>query len=131
MFEGSSKLISRYKLKEKDDLTDYSDDIELVFVELAKFNKSLDELESLLDKWLYFIKAAGTLNSVPPTMGEVPEINHAFEVARQSNLTKKEVEMLEKREIFLHDSKNAILKAQLDGEAKVEEKKQLKLRVRC
>ncbi len=44
MFEGNNKVISRYRLKEKDDLTDYSDDIELVFVELPKFNKQLSEL---------------------------------------------------------------------------------------
>ncbi len=51
-------------------------------------------------------------------MEEVPEINHAFEVARESKLTRKELDVLEKREMFLHDSKNAILKAQQDGEAK-------------
>lgn len=118
MFEGNNKVISRYRLKEKDDLTDYSDDIELVFVELPKFNKQLSELETLSDKWLYFLKAANTLTSVPPTMEEVPEINHAFEVARESKLTRKELDVLEKREMFLHDSKNAILKAQQDGEAK-------------
>jgi predicted transposase/invertase (TIGR01784 family) len=118
MFEGNNKVISRYRLKEKEDLTDYSDDIELVFVELPKFNKQLSELETLSDKWLYFLKAANTLTSVPPTMEEVPEINHAFEVARESKLTRKELDVLEKREMFLHDSKNAILKAQQDGEAK-------------
>ncbi|OKH42942.1 transposase [Calothrix sp. HK-06] len=118
MFEGSSRVISRYRLKEKDDLTDYSDDIELVFVELPKFDKQLGELQTLLDKWLYFLKAANTLNSVPPTMEEVPEINHAFEVARESTLTPEELDLLEKREMFIHDSKNAILKAQQDAEAK-------------
>jgi predicted transposase/invertase (TIGR01784 family) len=122
MFEGSSKVISRYRLKEKEDLTDYSDDIELVFVELPKFNKRLDELETLSDKWLYFLKAANTLTSVPPTMEEVPEINHAFQVARESKLTIKELDLLEKREMFIHDSKNAILKAQRDAEAKGLEK---------
>ena len=118
MFEGSNKVISRYRLKEKDNLTDYSDDIELVFVELSKFNKQLSELETLADKWLYFLKAANTLTSVPAIMEEVPEINHAFEVARESQLTPVELDLLEKREIFIHDSKNAILKAQRDGEAK-------------
>jgi predicted transposase/invertase (TIGR01784 family) len=122
MFEGSSKVISRYRLKEKEDLTDYSDDIELVFVELPKFNKQLDDLETLSDKWLYFLKAANTLTSVPPTMEEVPEINHAFQVARESKLTIKELDLLEKREMFIHDSKNAILKAQRDAEAKGLEK---------
>ncbi|WP_238360619.1 Rpn family recombination-promoting nuclease/putative transposase [Iningainema tapete] len=51
-------------------------------------------------------------------MDEVPAIHQAFEVAKQSKLSKKELEVLEKREMFLHDSRNAILKARLDGEAK-------------
>jgi hypothetical protein len=58
------------------------------------------------------------LEQVPPNMAAVPAINHAFEVARQSKLNKRELEILEKREIFLHDSRNAILKARRDGEAK-------------
>lgn len=120
MFAGSSKVISRYRLKEKDDLTDYSDDIELVFVELPKFDKELAALETIADKWIYFLKAANTLPSVPPSLGAIPEIQHAFEVARQSKLSKRELELLEKREIFLHDSRNAILKARLDGKAEGE-----------
>ena len=117
MFEGSPKVISRYRLKEKDDLTDYSDDIELVFVELPKFDKTLPQLESITEKWLYFLKSANTLQSVPPSLGEIPAINHAFEVARQSKLGKRELEILEKRSMVLHDSRNAILKAQQDGMA--------------
>ena len=118
MFESNPKVISHYRLKEKDDLTDYSDDIELVFVELPKFRKTLPQLETITDKWLYFLKAANTLQSVPPSMGEIPEINHAFEVARQSKLGKRELEILEQRSMALHDSRNAILKAQQEGEQK-------------
>ena len=116
MFPNSTKVISRYGLKEKDDLTTYSDDIELVFVELPKFRKNLAELETATDKWLYFLKAANTLTEVPPSMGAVPAIGHAFEVAKQSKLTRRELEELEKREMFLHDSKNAMLKARQEGE---------------
>jgi predicted transposase/invertase (TIGR01784 family) len=122
MFENSPKVISRYRLKEKDDLTDYSDDIELVFVELPKFRKTLPQLESITEKWLYFLKSANTLQSVPPSLGEIPAINHAFEVARQSKLGKRELEILEKRSMVLHDSRNAILKAQQDGLAAGEQK---------
>jgi predicted transposase/invertase (TIGR01784 family) len=118
MFSESAKIISRYRLKEKDELTDYSDDIELVFVELPKFTKELEQLETVTDKWLYFLKAANKLQSVPPTMEAVPAIRHAFEVARQSKLTKRELEALEKREMFIHDSHNAILKAQQLGREK-------------
>jgi predicted transposase/invertase (TIGR01784 family) len=49
MFESSDRVISRYRLKEKDDLTDYSDDIELVFVELPKFHEKVrDRFGSLV-----------------------------------------------------------------------------------
>ena len=118
MFPGNDHILSRYRLKEKDDLTDYSDDIELVFVELPKFKKTLDDLETLVDKWLYFLKSANQLESVPPQMGEISAINHAFTVAKQSRLSRKELEVLEKREMFLHDNRNAILKAKQDGEIK-------------
>jgi predicted transposase/invertase (TIGR01784 family) len=118
MFEGSDKVLSHYRLKEKDDLTDYSNDIELVFVELPKFNKALEALETITDKWIYFLKSANQHQSVPPNLKAVPEISHAFEVAKQSKLSKRELEILEKREIFLHDSRNAILKAQKDAETK-------------
>ncbi len=115
MFSESPKVISRYRLKEQDELTDYSDDIELVFVELPKFDKPLRELESISDKWLYFLKCANQLEAVPSSLESIPEINHAFSVAKQSKLTRKELEVLEKREIFIHDSRNAILKARQEG----------------
>lgn len=115
MFPNSTKVISRYCLKEKENLTDYTDDIELVFVELPKFNKELAELETLTDKWLYFLKSANTLKEVPPTMASVSAINKAFAIARQSKLTKRELEALEKQSIFIHDSHNALLKARQEG----------------
>jgi predicted transposase/invertase (TIGR01784 family) len=116
MFAGNERIISRYRLKEKDDLTDYSDDIELVFVELPKFTKPLEDLESLMDKWLYFLKSASQLETVPSSMKAVPAIEHAFVVAQQSRLSRKELEILEKRQMFLHDSRNAILKARQEGQ---------------
>jgi predicted transposase/invertase (TIGR01784 family) len=115
MFPGSERIVSRYRLKEKDDLTDYSDDIELVFVELPKFTKPLHELETLVDKWLYFLKSANQLEAVPSNMKAIPAIDHAFMVAQQSRLSRKELEILEKRQIFLHDNRNALLKARQDG----------------
>ncbi|MBW4552757.1 MAG: Rpn family recombination-promoting nuclease/putative transposase [Aphanocapsa sp. GSE-SYN-MK-11-07L] len=115
MFADSERIISRYRLKEKDDLTDYSDDIELVFVELPKFTKTLDQLETLVEKWLYFLRSANELEAIPLKMQGVPALNHAFTVAQQSKLSRKELEILEKRQMFLHDNRNAILKAKQDG----------------
>lgn len=112
MFPHLDKVISRFALKEKDYLVDYLIyDIELVFVELTKFRKELEELETLTDKWIYFLKSARSLDGVPETMGVVPEIRKAFEVANQANLNREELEDLEKREIWIHDQRNAIKKA--------------------
>jgi len=112
MFSNWDKVISRFALKEQDYLVDYSIyDIELVFVELPKFNKSLDELATLTDKWIYFLKTARSLEIVPEEIGEIPEIQKAFAIANQANLTRNELEDLEKREIYIHDQRNAITKA--------------------
>jgi len=109
MFENLPQVISNFVLKEKTVLTDYPiNDLELVFVELPKFTKALDELETLADKWIYFIKSARGLETIPETMGQVPEIRKAFEVANQANLTREELEALEQREIYIHDQRNAI-----------------------
>ena len=109
MFEHSNKVVSRYRLKDKDDLTDYSDDIELVFAELPKFEKSLEQLDTLSDKWLFFLKQANRLESVPASLDEEPAIHSAFEVARQSRLTRDEMEELDKQSMVIHDSRNAVL----------------------
>jgi predicted transposase/invertase (TIGR01784 family) len=116
MFPEINQLISRFILKEKDFLIDYPIyDIELVFVELPKFHKEADRLETLADKWLYFLKCARQLDVVPESMNLVPEIKKAFEVANEVNLTPEQIEDMEMQEMFIHDQRNAIKKALNQG----------------
>lgn len=120
MFTEFDQVISRFVLKEKDYLVDYlSYDLELVFVELPKFTKELEELETLTDKWLYFMKSGRTLQTVPETMSAVPEIEQAFAIANQANMNREELEDLEQREMFIHDQRNAILKAVNDSKREI------------
>ena len=116
MFPEINQLISRFILKEKDFLIDYPIyDIELVFVELPKFHKEADRLETLADKWLYFLKCARQLDVVPESMNLVPEIKKAFEVANEVNLTPEQIEDMEMQEMFIYDQRNAIKKALNQG----------------
>ncbi len=116
MFKTQPDMISHFVFKEKHKLNDYPiSDIELVFVELPKFTKELDELETVTDKWIYFMKSARTLSTVPDTMGIVPEIRQAFEIANEANLTPQELEDLEKRELFIQDQRNAIIRGVREG----------------
>ena len=82
-----------------------------MFVELPKFGKKLEELETVTDKWIYFLKNAKSLELVPEKMGEVPAIQKAFEVANRADLTREELEDLEHQEIYIQDQRNATIKA--------------------
>jgi len=116
MFEEKYGLINHFIFKEKgSNLTLPDSELSLVFVELPKFSKDSSHLESLTDKWLYFMKQATTLDVVPETMAEVPEIEQAFHLAERGNLSAQELEDLEKREIFIQDQQGAIVKARKEG----------------
>jgi predicted transposase/invertase (TIGR01784 family) len=112
MFEDIEKPISHFILKEKECLVNYAiEDLELVFVELPKFKRTLDQLETLTDKWIYFLQHAPDSRTVPETMGEVREIQQAFEMANQATLTPEELDELEHQLFFIQDQRGAIAKA--------------------
>ncbi|MEG3901394.1 Rpn family recombination-promoting nuclease/putative transposase [Microcoleus sp. B4-C5] len=112
MFRNSPNLISRFVYKEVKSNLNYPEDaMNLVFVELPKFHKEASQLETLTDKWIYFMKYARILSEVPETIDSVPEIHKAFDLANQARLSREEVEVLERREQFIHDQQGAIIKA--------------------
>jgi hypothetical protein len=94
--ELEGQVISRFALLEKNKLISYPQgDVELVFVELPKFNKDLAELRTLTDEWIFFVQRAAELSEVPPSLGDVPEIEAAFEIAEAACLTPEEDHALE------------------------------------
>jgi len=108
-FENTDSWISYFIFKEKTQNFNYSEnELELVFVELPKFQKSLEQLETLTDKWIYFMQSARILETVPETLETVPQIQRAFQIANQTNLTREELDEVEKVELFLQDQRNAI-----------------------
>ncbi|MEQ8382334.1 MAG: Rpn family recombination-promoting nuclease/putative transposase [Coleofasciculus sp. A1-SPW-01] len=116
MFDQTQRFLTRFCLKETQELFDYPDpEIELIFVELPKFTKTLDELDSLTDKWIYFIKEAPSLEVIPPTFSQLPALDKAMNIANQANLSVEELEKLRKQEMFLEDQRGFIIKAEQDG----------------
>jgi predicted transposase/invertase (TIGR01784 family) len=113
MFEGAA-VTSRFLLLEKERLIQYRGDIELIFIELPKFAKREAELETLKDKWLYFVKHAGSLDLVPKPLDEAP-LREAFAIANTAALTPDELEQQERRHDFILLQRGAIAKAQEDG----------------
>lgn len=117
MFPDNDKVVSRYKLMETQALVKYSDDVELIFIELPKFTKSAEVLENIADKWIYFVKNAGKLDYIPDTLMQESLINAAFNIANEAGLTKEELEEQFKRHDFILLQRGSIEKGYKDGKA--------------
>jgi len=106
LFDSSPELISNFKLLEKKQFIEYSDDIELIFIELPKFNKAEAELTTIQDKWLYFIKNAGDLDYIPHNLEQ--ELEKAFSIANEANLSTEELELQHKKRDWIYIQKSSI-----------------------
>jgi predicted transposase/invertase (TIGR01784 family) len=113
----SRELTSRFKLLDKQQFIEYSDDIELIFIELPKFTLSEAELCTAKDRWLYFVKHAGSLEFIPDSLACEAHIQHAFDIANLAGLSEIEREAQEKRFDFIRLQKGSVEKARLDGKA--------------
>ena len=112
MFEESEEPIARFILKEKTMLFDYPVcDLELVFVELPKFKTNIQDLMTLTDKWMYFLRNASKLGSIPDNLDEIPEIHQAFSLANEAQLTVEERDRLDREIFFIYDQQKLKEKA--------------------
>jgi len=116
IFENKS-FISRHLIINQETLKQDLKDFEFTFIELPKFNKSLNELETILDKWIYFIKNAENLEMIPKEFKE-DEIKEAFEIATQTTWNKNELEVYEYIALKEADEINALRTAEKKGETK-------------
>ncbi len=64
-------------------------DLNFRFIELTKFKKKENELETIIDKWTYFIKRAHKLSLVPTNTTD-EGLQAAYEEAEKHNWTKEE-----------------------------------------
>ncbi len=115
LFENTEKFLSHFVFKEVEENFEYYREIELVFLELPKFNQKLEQVENILQSWVYFLKNAPNLEEVPDILASFPEIRTAFSIANRYALSLKELEGLEKREMFFEDQRGAVIKGINEG----------------
>jgi predicted transposase/invertase (TIGR01784 family) len=119
LFNQTPDVINQFVFQEKNKKFEYPDvELQLIFIELPKFKKTLSELNSLSDKWIYFIKEAATLDTIPDSLGEVSEIELALNIANQAKMTVEELEIVDRRGIMLQDEKGRITYAEEQGRIK-------------
>ena len=96
-------------------------DLEFNFIELPKFTLTESELETVTDKWIYFLQQAPNLDHIP-TNSNTPALQQAYQIAEQHGWTAEELDAYEAQGLKLGKAKNALETAHLDGLAEGERK---------
>jgi len=91
LFNRHNRYISNHVTIDKEDNACDLNLIEYHFIELPKFNKTVDQLETLVDQWIYFIKCAGSINKIPAQFKNLKQFTNAFQVLMQSAWTEEEM----------------------------------------
>ncbi|NJK84556.1 MAG: Rpn family recombination-promoting nuclease/putative transposase [Saprospiraceae bacterium] len=117
----NKKYISRSQVRDIETGEQTIKDMELTFIELPKFKLELDELKTLTEKWVYFIKNAGNLEVVPENIND-EGLKSAYEEANVQTWTQEELDAYEYAFMREEDERARLDKAEQKGkqEGKVE-----------
>ena len=95
----------------ENDLKDFS----FTFVELPKFNKSIDQLKTLEDQWYYFLKHAEESKNIDEILAANPEIKESYEIVERIHWSEQEILAYEKVIMSIADEKSIRLAAVNEG----------------
>ena len=118
--EDARRWHHEVKLMEVDTKEVFYDKLTYVYVEIPKFDKKEDELESMYDKWMFVLKNLSSLMSRPASLQE-RVFTRLFEQAEISKFNPQELKMYEDSVNAYRDIINAIRTAEkkkfAEGEA--------------
>ena len=126
-FDMNDEAFDKAKIRHHVQLCDtathkiFYDKLEFIYVEIAKFDKSLDELKTLYDKWLFALKNLYKLNERPKALRD-RVFDRLFEEAEIAKFTKQELREYEASKMAYRDIKNSIDTAKREGIAEGWEK---------
>ena len=126
-FDMNEEALEKEKIRHSVQLCDtathkvFYDKLEFIYVEIAKFNKSLEELETLYDKWLYALKNLYKLTQRPKELCD-KVFDRLFEEAEIAKFTPQELREYEASKIAYRDIKNSVDTAKREGIAEGMEK---------
>lgn len=78
----------------------------IYFHRVAQIHQTLDELQTLQDKWIYFIQNPGRLEFISEHIKQ--EIKAAPTIANEANLSLEELELQRKRKEFIFIQQSSI-----------------------
>lgn len=118
VFEEDKKDKSKYRydvqLIDKETCKVFYDKLTFIYLEMPKFKKKVDELNSRFEKWLYVIRNLNKLDRIPDSLRE-KIFERLFETAEIAKMTHKEVLAYEDSLKYYRDLKNSIDTARGEG----------------
>jgi predicted transposase/invertase (TIGR01784 family) len=91
------------------------DKLSFIYIEVPKFKKKLYELDSHLEKWLYFFKESNNLRNIPKLF-ENDVIQKAFNISEFLNMTVEQQYDYHMQLKYYRDLKNSLSTAHVKGE---------------
>lgn len=104
----------RYRLREERTGETMTDKVEFVFVEVAKFDKGEDELETDLDRWLFMLKNLSHLLERPAALRD-RIFSKIFDVAELAGMNDEERKTYIRNMTTARDTYNQIVYAEEKG----------------
>ncbi len=111
IFDSDKKDIKKYrydvKLQDIETNMTFYEKLTFIYFEMPKFNKSIDQLETRFDKWLFILKNLHKLDRLPDKLRE-KTFEKVFEVAEISKFTREEYISYEDSLKYYRDLKNSL-----------------------
>lgn len=95
---------------------EFYDELTYVYIELTKFKKIEEEIETQLDKWIYFLKNLQSFKKAPDILHE-KVFKEAFNTANLLNYTKEKKQEYQSSLKYYRDNINVIDTAFEEGRA--------------
>ena len=121
-----SRYLSRHLILDAETHEQHLHDFEFCFIELPKFAKHESELQSVVDKWIFFLKNLGTKGGEGKDFARIfasdPPLLRALDIALYHSMSEDELYVYEGRErrrlIEAETTRSAVRKAVLKAEVK-------------
>lgn len=110
----------RYDVKLKDNETNkiFYDKLTFIYLEMPKFKKTAEQLETRFEKWLYVLKNLNRLDRVPDVLRE-KIFDKLFEIAEIAKFNQEQILSYENSLKYYRDLKNSLDTAKAEGKAEV------------
>ena len=92
----------------------FYDKLTFIYITLPQFNKSLNELQSIQDKWFYVFRHLSELDEIPPVLQEAVFLQ-LFEAAKVAKFSPSERQAYENSLKYYRDLKNVTDTARDEG----------------